>query len=596
MGTTLNGTTPQNTYPSLIKVGDNGPLSATAKVLSDGEGNDSILALSTTAVGIGTNAPTGLLNVQNSTNGALLARFKDNISAQTYLDIKTDPTLTDYTALYFGADRRMMSKQGGALFLTLSNSINLIDGLSSKVIFTPTEVQIGTITGARLGIKGSGTTNATTALLVQNSAGTNLFNVRDDGGTSINGALSVSNISTTFVSIPSGGLIVGNSNPRLYQFNATNANLSVNSTGIVASTSGYSSSTASAVLEATSTTQGFLPPRMTTAQRDAIVTPATGLRIYNTTTNTNDTYNGTTWQSNSVSGVAGAIQFSDGSAFASDAANFFWNNTTKRLGIGTNTPTTSLDVNGSIRAGINLTVVGEIQNPTVGVVNINGELRVASPNVSIGLTSYPARLAVRGSGSTFATKALLIQNSSGTNLLEVLDSGSCIVAGLTSNGSVAAQRFFVQGAAFPFSLPFAFDAGATSTANTSGVRDAYRGSFSYLPTSGNGELNIFNASPTINQTGGANGITRGLYINPTLTAAADFRAIEASNGGAYINTTSVQASAILQADSTTKGFLPPRMTTTQKNAIASPAEGLVVMDITTHKLCVYDGTSWVDLH
>jgi hypothetical protein len=54
MGTTLTGTTPQDTYDSLIKVTDNGPLSATAKYLSDGLGNDSVLALSTAAAGIGT--------------------------------------------------------------------------------------------------------------------------------------------------------------------------------------------------------------------------------------------------------------------------------------------------------------------------------------------------------------------------------------------------------------------------------------------------------------------------------------------------------------------------------------------------------------
>jgi len=38
--------------------------------------------------------------------------------------------------------------------------------------------------------------------------------------------------------------------------------------------------------------------------------------------------------------------------------------------------------------------------------------------------------------------------------------------------------------------------------------------------------------PTINQTGGANGTTRGLYINPTLTAA-DWRSIEWSNNTGY---------------------------------------------------------------
>jgi hypothetical protein len=102
------------------------------------------------------------------------------------------------------------------------------------------------------------------------------------------------------------------------------------------------------------------------------------------------------------------------------------------LGVGTNAPATSLDVNGSIRTGVNLTVVGEIQNPTVGVVNINGELRVASPNVSIGLTSYPARLAVRGSGSTSATTSLLVQNSAGSDLIRINDVGLFQLGGTTS--------------------------------------------------------------------------------------------------------------------------------------------------------------------
>jgi hypothetical protein len=51
----------------------------------------------------------------------------------------------------------------------------------------------------------------------------------------------------------------------------------------------------SAVLDVTSTTQGFLPPRMTTTQRDAITSPAAGLIIYNTTTSKHQGYNGTTW-------------------------------------------------------------------------------------------------------------------------------------------------------------------------------------------------------------------------------------------------------------------------------------------------------------
>jgi len=52
------------------------------------------------------------------------------------------------------------------------------------------------------------------------------------------------------------------------------------------------------------------------------------------------------------------------------------------------------------------------------------------------------------------------------------------------------------------------------------------------------------------------------------------------------------ANALLDVQSTTKAFLPPRMTTTQKNAIASPAEGMVVYDTTLHKLSVYTGSAW----
>jgi hypothetical protein len=59
---------------------------------------------------------------------------------------------------------------------------------------------------------------------------------------------------------------------------------------------GTSSNDASAKLQIDSTTQGVLLPRMTTAQRDAIATPASGLEIYNTSTTSPNYYDGTTWQ------------------------------------------------------------------------------------------------------------------------------------------------------------------------------------------------------------------------------------------------------------------------------------------------------------
>ena len=56
--------------------------------------------------------------------------------------------------------------------------------------------------------------------------------------------------------------------------------------------------------------------------------------------------------------------------------------------------------------------------------------------------------------------------------------------------------------------------------------------------------------------------------------------------------TTANASAILDAQSTTKGVRFPNMTTTQKNAVSSPAAGLVVFDTTSSKLCVYTGAAW----
>jgi len=59
-----------------------------------------------------------------------------------------------------------------------------------------------------------------------------------------------------------------------------------------------------------------------------------------------------------------------------------------------------------------------------------------------------------------------------------------------------------------------------------------------------------------------------------------------------INTPVPNPSAAVDITSNTKGFLPPRMTSAEKKAIKNPAEGLMVYDLTLHKLCVYTGTKW----
>ena len=59
-----------------------------------------------------------------------------------------------------------------------------------------------------------------------------------------------------------------------------------------------------------------------------------------------------------------------------------------------------------------------------------------------------------------------------------------------------------------------------------------------------------------------------------------------------IGTATPSASAKLDITSTTQGFLPPRMDSTARNAIASPAEGLTIYNTTIKAFQVYNGTAW----
>ncbi len=62
-----------------------------------------------------------------------------------------------------------------------------------------------------------------------------------------------------------------------------------------------------------------------------------------------------------------------------------------------------------------------------------------------------------------------------------------------------------------------------------------------------------------------------------------------------IGTTTPVASALLDLSSTTKGFLPPRMTTTERNAIVIPATGLIIYNTTTNSLEIRNSSAWVSL-
>lgn len=65
------------------------------------------------------------------------------------------------------------------------------------------------------------------------------------------------------------------------------------------------------------------------------------------------------------------------------------------------------------------------------------------------------------------------------------------------------------------------------------------------------------------------------------------------DGNVGIGTVNPQAT--LDVSSTKNGFLPPRMTTAQMNAISFPPEGLMIYNTTTHQWMGYNGTGWLNM-
>jgi hypothetical protein len=309
------------------------------------------------------------------------------------------------------------------------------------------------------------------------------------------------------------------------------------------------------------------------------------------------------------SGVSGAIQFSNGSAFASDASNLFWDDTNNRLGVGTNAPTATIHIkgagnssatnalylensdssqllkvtnNGILSLGLNFpkiagsNVIGGFSGGFNCVYNNGAFFSVAengvptmvmdsSFQVGIGTSTPTARTHIKGSGSTSATTSLLVQNSAGQMALQVTDDKIVSIAG----------RLYLDGA---------FDQIYTQSSAQIRVQ-GYHGMQIFRGTGVTSTMfEVFDNATT----------TGGLLFNIKNTPFANMLCVN-HLGQMAMGTASPNASAQMQIDSTTRGFLPPRMTTTQKNNISSPATGLVVYDTTTNKLQCYNGSTWNDL-
>ena len=246
---------------------------------------------------------------------------------------------------------------------------------------------------------------------------------------------------------------------------------------------------------------------------------------------------------------------------------------------------------------------------------------------------------VRGTGTSFTTTSFSVVNNANTSALSILDNLSVYFGGEIFGPS----NFYING-----------PTNATGTIhlrpailNLSTTNVQYNGT-QFLGTGGGGNLRIGSVAAGYNilsfwvagfetarifNTGNwgintmsdagfrldVNGTARVTSITATSnviqtggnanTFASIINHMGAAQSVAGLNTTRIcastdlsvgfaggaDASAVIEARSTTKGFLPPRMTTTQRNAIASPATGLQVYDTTLNRPCFYDGTTWITL-
>jgi len=96
---------------------------------------------------------------------------------------------------------------------------------------------------------------------------------------------------------------------------------------------------------------------------------------------------------------------------------------------------------------------------------------------------------------------------------------------------------------------------------------------------------------------GASFTTSFLTFQSLTTGNTLIDTLSLNNGNVLIGTgSSINASARLQIDSTTSGFLPPRMTSAQRTAISTPAEGLIVYQTDgTIGLYIYSNATWRSL-
>lgn len=367
---------------------------------------------------------------------------------------------------------------------------------------------------------------------------------------------------------------------------------------------GVTSPAASSVLDLTSTTKGFLKPRVTTTQKNAISTPATALEVYDSTLNSPQYYTGSAWASvwGSKGNTAASGDFLgtlNGEPLIFKQNNgrigFFDTNLNLSLGLQSNNSVTTGTNNIALGYQTRLNFTGGDNNIAIGRLAMS--LQTAG-NSNIGIGDAALFRAATSNLIGIGVSALANNTTGYSNTAIGYYSLVTNITGAdnTALGSQTGQISTGSGNTFLGSL-----AGYQSTGNT----NTFVG-FGSGQSANSGSNNVFiGAAAGTSQTAGSNNTVigtsqqatsltgsnqmniAGIIFGAGLTGSASSPA-----GQIAIGIATPQASALLDLNSTTKGLLLPRMTTTEINAIPSPAEGLTVFNITLHTLCFFDGTIW----
>ena len=588
MGTSLSGLTPATTFDGLLKVGDNDPLTAELKAISTGDGTDTILRLSNSALSIGGNVEidssglNALIVKRNGTellksdgsglNGGII--FTGNLGNLFSVGVKGND-FNIWDGSYLG---------GGDLRFSI-----LADGKTAIGAQTPT---------AQLHVKGSGNDDTTTALLVQNSDGADMLKVGDNGFTNfISKDASNHYLQVTTANTYNGFKFVGGANSREWRTYGGQGTWFSDS---LALSTGFQLPTAR--LHVKGEAPSGDPLNNPTA---LLVQNSAGTDLLKVTddgiTNVRSSFivNHPSVSSRSLKLGWGSIYAGDNSAELSIGA-VYSSNTAPRIILGGTTRESGADA--------------------IQVQTLNG-MYIAP---AAGTKSPDAQLQVKGSGNDATTTALLVQNSDGTTLFSVKDSGWVDINPTNSSdgsfkvrGDGADNLLFVNandnyvgiGGTQSSSAVRAYIKGKGNDNTTTALLVQNSTGTEHFKTTDDGVTAITSASQSVplyvNASGSA---TAGIEIRSTsarrfrILATSTITTLEATNtGGISTNAslsvgsgyTPANASAVLQADSTTQGFLPPRMTDAERDAITNPAAGLMIYDTSNNQMNYWNGSTWI---